>query len=166
MIINKDEFDDRWQSAFGVVDSVDFGLVNRKKGITEVVFPNEAKAIKSRQRRWQEPKPPPIQDLLKRAYQFRELLARTPTLTRDALARQVNINPSYLTRVLNLLNLAPEIQRYILSLPPSRTKGLITESRLKHIARMRDHRTQQNEFERLKDIPVRRPIGQPQGVST
>jgi hypothetical protein len=155
MIINKGEFDERWHNSVGVPDSVEFGIVNRRKGIINVVFPDEAKKIKSQQRRWQKPKPPPIQELLKKAQDLSDSLARTPGLTRDALAKKVGIDPSYLTRILNLLNLAPEIQRYLLMLPPTQTKGLLVESRLKHLARIRDHQTQLIEFEKLKNRPIR-----------
>ena len=55
----------------------------------------------------------------------------------------------YLTRVLNLLNLAPSIQKHILALPPSVRMGPLTERSLRPLARSRDRDFQIKEFERL-----------------
>lgn len=154
-IANSIEFGDDHRGGFGIPDPLLFGRVKRRKGIIKVVFPDEAKAIRARQRRWQEPQPPPIQLMVKHAYQLKMRLDSEPTLNRARLAREVGINPSYLTRLLNLLNLAPEIQEYIMALPPSRTKGPITESRLKSIARLSDYEVQLERFEEMKGRPVR-----------
>jgi AraC-like DNA-binding protein len=138
-------------------DSV-FGWANGAKGMRLILTPAAAKAIRSQQRRWQEPKPPPIQIMLKQARQLKIRLEQDPDLTRAALANEVGMNPSYLTRILNLLNLAPEIHSYILSLPPSQTKGPITESRIKHLARISNHEDQHREFNLLKNAATRRPV--------
>lgn len=132
-----------------------FGQVNGAKGVRLILTPTEVETVRSRQRRWQEAKPPPIQIMLKQAYELGLRLDQTPGLTRTALANELAMNPSYLTRLLNLLNLAPEIQRYILSLPPNQTKGPITESRIKHLARIADPHLQLKEFEALKSLPAR-----------
>ncbi len=93
--------------------------------------------------------------MLKQAYELGLRLDQTPGLTRTALANELGMNPTYLTRLLNLLNLAPEIQLHILSLSPSQTKGPITESRIKHLARITDPHLQLKEFEALKCLPAR-----------
>lgn len=80
--------------------------------------------------------------MLSQAHYFKFLMKKKPRLTRAALAREFEVTPSYLSRILNLLNLAPEIQKFIQELPPSLRKGPITESRLKGIARMGDPQAQ------------------------
>ncbi|MCB4756526.1 MAG: hypothetical protein LHV69_05775 [Elusimicrobia bacterium] len=129
-------------------DSV-FGVASGAKGVRLILTPGEAQAVRSRQRRWQEPKPPPIQVMLKQAYHLRARLDATPGLSRARLAKEIGMNPSYLTRILNLLKLAPEIQQYIQELPPSLRKGLITESKLKHVARIPSYAEQLRLFENL-----------------
>ena len=137
--------------AFILWDSSEFGKVNGTKGKKLILPPREAQAIRQRQRRYRQPRPPPIQLMLGQAHYLKaHRLDRTPGLTRAQLAREIGVTPSYLTRILNLLNLAPEIQKYIDELPPSKIKGAITESRLKRIGRMEDHQVQIEEFEKLR----------------
>ncbi|MCG3205526.1 MAG: hypothetical protein KCHDKBKB_02248 [Elusimicrobia bacterium] len=93
--------------------------------------------------------------MLKQASQLKARLDGDPSLSRADLARQVGVDPSYLTRLLNLVKLAPGIQEYILTLPPSKTKGPITESRLKEIARVPDHQVQLERFDEIKQKPAR-----------
>ncbi|MCB4756518.1 MAG: hypothetical protein LHV69_05735 [Elusimicrobia bacterium] len=109
--------------------------------------PEEAVAIRANQRRWQVPKPPRIQTMLELAGQWQSRLDQTPGLKRAALAQELKLNPTYLTRHLNLLKLAPEIQRFIRGLPLSLTKGPIAEWQLMPIARNSDHEKQKQLFE-------------------
>jgi len=92
------------------------------------------------------PKPPRIQTLLKSAYRLKARLDKAPKLTRAALARQEGMAPSRLTQVLNLLNLAPDIQKRILALPASAQQGAITERRVRTIARMHKRGAQRRAF--------------------
>ena len=108
--------------------------------------------------RWrvpQAPKPPRIQALLRQALEFKARLVADPRLTRDALAREIKIDPSQLTRRLRLAYLAPEIQRHILALPPSIHRGPITERRLRPIAKIPSLREQLERFQELLKNPVR-----------
>ena len=84
----------------------------------------------------QKPKPPRIQALLKRARENKARLAATPALTKEALAREIGINPGQFARLLQLADLAPEIQQHILALPPTLGHGPITERRLRPIAKL------------------------------
>jgi len=60
--------------------------------------------------------------MLNQARELQAKLNESPNLTRDALAKSIGFSPPYLTRLLNLLNLAPEIHAYIDALPQSKTK--------------------------------------------
>lgn len=138
-------------------DEAEFGAVNGKNGKKRILASDEAQAAKNRQRRYREPRPLRIQVLLKQACRFNGRLDGTPGLTRNALAKEIGINPSYLTRILNLLNLAPKIQRRIVAMPPSAKQGPITECRIKHLARIQNHNLQIKEFERLLSLNGDRP---------
>lgn len=122
------------------------------KGKVKILVPEEAQAIKSGQRRYKLPQPPAVQILLKQAYEIQNRLETTPGLTRDAIAKQLGISPSYLTRILNLVKLAPGIQDYIQSMPPSTKQGPIHENSLKTLARNPDPKAQMSQFERLLAI--------------
>lgn len=65
------------------------------------------------------------------------------------------MDPSSLTRLLHLLNLAPEIQEHIETLPPATGRGLLTERRLHPIARIEDHGEQITRFKMLLRQPLR-----------
>lgn len=136
-------------------DHVEFGKVNGAKGLKRILFPEEADSARRLQRRYRPTKEPQIQILLKRAFELKVQLDKTKGLTRDALAKKNGLNPSYLTRILNLLNLAPLIQQHILAMPAEITRSTITECRIKHIARMRDHQAQLEAFRKLLVMPAR-----------
>lgn len=139
---------------FGVGDllPIDYAVV--RKGRKIILTPEEAAAVKKGQRRYQvapDPKAPTIQKLLIQAYNFKARLEDNPLLRRGELAREIGMNPSYLTRVLHLLNLAPDIQRQIMRLKPSIHPGPLTENRIRFLARNPDHAYQISEFNRLKN---------------
>lgn len=141
-------------SSFWLPDDSEFTVVLARRGRQSLAFPNEASAV-DRRRVPRAPQPPQVQVLLKRAYELKEKLDGTPGLTRDALAKAEGIDPSRLTRILNLLNLAPEIQQHVLALPPSIRRGLLTERRLRPIAKIADPREQVARFQELLRQPVR-----------
>src|SRR3989338_7554578 len=95
------------------------------------------------------PQPPQIQRIFQQAYDLKARLDSSPGLTQSSLARALGINRVRVTQILNLLRLAPEIQQQILALPPSSTRGPITECRIKHIARISDHQIQLNAYHKL-----------------
>lgn len=143
-------FEPEHQDRFlAVTDRSQVDVVGRAKGRHEVHDVATVKAIRSKQRRWKEPRSPMIQVLLQQSGEYQARLAASPGLTRDALAKEVGLNPSYLTRILNLLRLAPEIQDHIRAMQPTVKIGRVTESRLKEIARIGDHGEQIRKFQRL-----------------
>jgi hypothetical protein len=89
--------------------------------------------------------------LLKKAYELKFQLAKSPGLSRLAFARQIAMDPAHLTRFLNLTALAPQIQRYISNMQPTIHRSLITDRDWHRLARIRDQDVQLAEFERLKN---------------
>jgi len=142
-------------------DQADFGAVNVAKGRRQLLPPLEVQAIRSHQRRYRQPRPPRIQGILRQALELKGRLASTPGLTRDALAHEVGIDPSQLTRLLRLAGLAPEIQEHIRALPPMAGCGLLTERRLRAIARIEKPGEQLRRFRQLLATPLRGPSSPP-----
>ena len=138
-------------------DQADFGRVNGAKGLARMLSPEEAGLARAQQRRYRRAQSPRIQDILRQAIEFKGRLAAAPGLTRDALAHEVGIDPSHLTRLLRLADLAPEIQGHILALPPTAGRGLLTERRLRAIARIADPGEQLHRFRQLLRTPLRAP---------
>ncbi|MBI4370198.1 MAG: recombinase family protein, partial [Elusimicrobia bacterium] len=120
ILSRKDEF----KATFTLNDPSEFGVIKVKNGCKRFLFANEAEEV----RRQRGPKPPAIQNLLKKALQWRTRLQTDPHLTQTALAGERSISRVRVTQILNLLKLAPTIQGCILSMPPTlRQRGLITE---------------------------------------
>lgn len=76
-------------------------------------------------------------------------------MTRAELASQVGIDPSVLSRIFNLLNLAPEIQDHIAKMEPSIHQSPISERRIRELASNSNHEFQKQEFSRLVDVKPR-----------
>lgn len=147
--------EDEHIAPFWIVDESEFRLVLAHRGRKRLALPEEAAKV-DRRRQPRPPRAPRIQGLLSRASALQDRLDREPGLTRDALARDIGMDPSRLSQLLGLLNLAPEIRQRILALPPSVTTGTVTERRLRPIARLKDRVRQLLEFERLLTLPERR----------
>ncbi len=101
------------------------------------------------------PQPPTVQFLLKDAYRYQKILEEHPGMSRAALARTEDISPTLLTGILNLLKLAPEIQREILQLGPTIYQTPINQRRLHPITQISDHQAQMRAFNRLKNLKPR-----------
>lgn len=131
------------------IDTSVFGPVNGAKGQERILFPLEAANVRQRQRRYRPPKPPAIQGLLEQARQLKKRLDTTSRLNRFGLAKELGLDPSCITQILNLLNLAPAIRHYILTLPPTKHHSPIGDRHWMRLARIRDQSDQLNEFQRL-----------------
>ena len=130
-----------------LLDESTFGRANGARGQEWILRPEEAEAVKKRQRRYQPPRPPPIQGLFQRALKIKQQLDATPGLTRFALAKTLRLDPSRITQILNLLNLAHQIQDYIRSLPPTKHHDPIGDNQWMRLARIRDRAHQVETFE-------------------
>jgi len=111
----------------------------------------DAQDIRREQRRYRHAKPPAIKELLQRGVGLQQQL-RTTGLTRSALARRLKLDPSRITQILNLTNLTPSIQEYILNLQPTKHRSSINDSQWMRLARIRDHQAQTREFKSLLKI--------------
>ena len=112
--------------------------------------------IRSKQRRYRPLREPFIKGMLQLGVRLRFELSSDPKLTRSALARRHGIEPTVLTRLLHLTNLAPVIQDHIRNMQPvARAGPPITLRRLVPLARSPDHRYQLQEFKKLLLRPAR-----------
>jgi len=94
------------------------------------------------------PKSPPVQTFLKQALDWQAYLSERPGLTQSALAKDLGMNRVRVTQILNLLRLAPEIQRHILELPlTTKKRGAITETSLRPLVGL-SMQEQVEEFQR------------------
>ena len=93
-----------------------------------------------------QPKPPRIQKFLKQAQEFSRRLEQDPHLTKSALAKEIGISRFELRHNLKLLHLAPEIQKFIRALPPSKKDYPITKRKLRKISMIFNHQEQRVEF--------------------
>ncbi len=98
-------------------------------------------------------KPPAIQTLLAKAYDLQKTLASTPGLTRFALAKRMRVDPTRVSQILNLLKLAPRIQDYIRTLPPTVHHPVISDRDWNRLSRLRDPLEQIKAFEGLLHHP-------------
>ncbi|MDD5657029.1 MAG: recombinase family protein [Elusimicrobia bacterium] len=101
------------------------------------------------------PAPPRIQALLRQGHELKARLAADRSLTKTAVAREARLDLPQLTRLLRLTNLSPEIQQHIQALPPSVGRIVVTERRLRPIAKLPSHRDQNQRFRELLRAPVR-----------
>ena len=137
------------ESPILLMDESTFCRVNGARGRERILATEQADAVKSRQRRYQPPLPPPIQRLLQRAYELKQQLDATPGLTRFALAKSLSLDPSRISQILKLTNLSPEIQSYIRDLPFTKRHDPIGDCQWMRLARIKDQTLQSQEFERL-----------------
>jgi hypothetical protein len=78
-------------------------------------------------------RPPRIACLLALAHRFEELVRSGAVRDYAELARLAHVTRARVTQIMNLLNLAPDIQESILWLPPSSGRR-ITEREMRQIA--------------------------------
>lgn len=68
------------------------------------------------------------------------------------IARQEGLTRARVTQILSLLSLAPEIQKYILSMPAMVEMPSVTERSLRPTSTIEDPRQQVKEFEELAKL--------------
>ncbi|MBI4055559.1 MAG: hypothetical protein HY402_05430 [Elusimicrobia bacterium] len=135
-------------SPIRLLDSFSFGLVLGRDGRKCLL--SEAKY---RARQFQHHSGPyGIQNHLKQAYQLKERLEATPGLSHVALARELGVSRFGLIQTLSLAKLSPEIQRFILALPPGmgerKVAGILSKEKLWHLTGMSDFQEQNGQFEK------------------
>ena len=129
---------------------ISFGLIFGNHGRKDLVPPEIWEAYwRRRKKKTRTTRPPAIQRLLLRATQLKQRLDANFGLTRLALAKELDLDPSRITQILNLLSLAPQIQTYIRNLPSNKCRNKIGDGEWMRLARIRDHNLQVEEFKRL-----------------
>jgi hypothetical protein len=153
-----------------IADKFRFDFVVVRRGKFKLLFGEALKIAKQgrkkRKNKWYkikiiskpEPRQPTIQKLLKKALEYDWRLKANPILNKARLAAEAGVSQSYLTRLLHLINLAPEIQDYIQKMPASVRYSPITENRIRYLARSNDQGFQISEFNRIKQLGCRARI--------
>lgn len=133
----------------GAFENGNIGTVTRRVAADQVVS-----AVRPRQG---EPKPPRVPktprvvELLRKAIEWQGLLESGEILNQAAISRQEGITRARVTQIMDLLRLAPEIQRHISSMPDAVSRPAITERALRPIAQL-DARDQAGAFKSLTAI--------------
>jgi len=94
---------------------------------------------------------PRISKLMALAIRFDQLLQDGVVANQSELARLAHITQPRMTQIMNLLNLAPDIQEEILHLPPTtRGRDMLTERDLRHVSAEPDWTRQRRQWVALK----------------
>ncbi len=93
---------------------------------------------------------PRIARLMALAIKFQDMIERGEIRDYAELARLGYVSRARVTQIMNLLNLAPDIQEAILFLPPAFGRGPITEHHLRRINSMIDWREQRGLWGRVR----------------
>lgn len=91
---------------------------------------------------------PRVQELLRRAEEYRRMLDREPGLSLRNLAGRLGMTPPRLCQVLNLLKLPPLVKRAIAALPAVIGRQQVTEYALRRLAALPDPKVRSRAFRR------------------
>ena len=100
-------------------------------------------------KRPEEPRTPRVAELLRKAIEWRPLLASGAVSNQAALARREGLTRARVTQILALLRLAPEIQHHILSIPDMVGRPSITERALRRVTQLEQLGAQRQAFQQL-----------------
>lgn len=124
--------------------------------------PKVTRLRRKQESRRRPPKLPPVVEALQRAREYQSRLASGEAKDRADLARQLGFSRARVTQVLYLMELAPEIQRWIDGLEPTSDRPPITERRLRDLARQwPDPDDQLVELERITGVALERDSKDP-----
>jgi len=93
-----------------------------------------------------EPKTPRVAELLRKALEWQRLLESGKVSSQAEIARQEGLTRARVTQILSLLNLAPEIQKHILSMPETDRRPEVSERSLRPITLIESRREQVEVF--------------------
>ena len=106
------------------------------------------------------PKLPPVVEALRRAREYQRRIATGGAKDRADLARQLGFSRARVTQVLYLMELAPEIQRWVRGLEPTSDRPPVTERQLRDLARRwPDPDDQLVELKRMTGVALERDAG-------
>jgi hypothetical protein len=80
------------------------------------------------------------------AREFQKLLDEEVVNNRSELAKRYGISRARVTQLMNLLDLAPEIQEYLLQLQDRKSVRGYSERRLRTLVQLRSHLNQMRQF--------------------
>ncbi len=80
------------------------------------------------------------------ALEFQKMLERELVNNRSELAKRYGLSRARVTQIMNLLDLAPEIQEHLLQLKDRRSVRALSERRLRGLAQLRSHSAQVRRF--------------------
>jgi len=99
--------------------------------------------------RSKEPSTPHVVVLLQKALEWQRQLDAGEVSAKAEIARREGISRARVTQIMAMLQLAPEIQQHVLSMPDALQASAITERALRPIARLDGLADQKAEFQQL-----------------
>jgi len=138
-----------------LVDEFAFSISQGKAGQKRMHLGSQTQALKNH--RNDKSSSPKIRILLEKAYHLQQRLKSEPELTRANLAHELNVSRPRITQILKLLDMAPEIQNFIHSLPQHNGHCRLSERQLRPIMQLDSYRQQVKEFNQL--VPPKFKIG-------
>lgn len=123
------------------------GALKRRVAPDQTVNALSAKARNRRPPR--PPQTPKVVELLRSAQEWRRQLDAGEVTNQAEIARREGITRARVTQVMSLVRLAPDIQEYVLSLPETVRRPIITERALRPIALLETATDQKTRFQEL-----------------
>lgn len=139
--------DDAERMPYSLVDEFDFGIITLARSQKYLLPEESLRALKEQQEKRFHP--PRVQTLLKTAKKLQNILDTQQGVCRRKLADELDVSKARITQILNLLNFAPEIQDYILSMPPVDGRAPISERALRPLTLITNHKKQIKAFKKL-----------------
>jgi hypothetical protein len=90
-----------------------------------------------------------------KAMVYKEMLEKGAVKNSAELARKEGLSRARVTQILNLTKLAPEIRNYLMTIADRKDLKILTERRLREIAKIKDHLKQIRRFRELMNQVVK-----------
>ena len=84
-----------------------------------------------------------------KALEYQKMLSMGVAKNKAEIARIEGISRARVTQILDLLKLAPEIQNYLMTIEDRKDPKILTERRLRKIAKINNHKLQIKKFQEL-----------------
>jgi len=123
------------------------GAATRQVGTGQIV--SALPEPRGRPVRSKDPSKPHVVVLLQKALEWQRQLDAGEVSTKAEIARREGISGARVTQIMAMLQLAPEIQQHVLSMPDALLASAITERALRPIARLDGLADQKAEFQQL-----------------
>jgi len=96
-----------------------------------------------------QPRTPSVKETLQKALKWQALLDSGEVASRSEIARREGISPAHVTQVMYHLRLPPQIQEYILSMPLTARRPVVSIRSLRPITHLKDQKKQVEAFKKL-----------------